>query len=134
MIARLIGIILFFVMLTLGIGPKNLQYFIDPSSAMFVFGSTFPLLLFSHGTRGCKAFYHCLMNQNSDDAQVAADFANAGATYSILSGFIASIVNLKLMMQNITDPAAIGPGLAVAGIATLYGLLLAVKEPELSRR
>ena len=40
-------------------------------------------------------------------------------------GMIGTLVGLVLMLQNMSDPNAIGPAMAVALITTLYGSLLA---------
>jgi chemotaxis protein MotA len=38
-------------------------------------------------------------------------------------GMIGTLVGLVIMLDNMEDPSAIGPGLAVALITTLYGVL-----------
>jgi flagellar motor component MotA len=40
-------------------------------------------------------------------------------------GMIGTLLGLVLMMGNMSDPRAIGPGMAVALLATLYGAILA---------
>ena len=40
-------------------------------------------------------------------------------------GMIATLVGLVIMLDHMTDPSKIGPGMAVAQLSTLYGLILA---------
>ena len=52
-------------------------------------------------------------------------FFNTAGTYSPAFGMVGTLIGLIQMMQNLTDPAAIGSGMAVAMITTFYGALLA---------
>jgi chemotaxis protein MotA len=45
--------------------------------------------------------------------------------YAPAYGMIGTLLGLVLMLGNMTDPTAIGPGMAVALLTTLYGALLA---------
>ncbi|KAA3617617.1 MAG: motility protein A [Calditrichaeota bacterium] len=45
--------------------------------------------------------------------------------YSPAFGMIGTLIGLIAMLQNLDDPAAIGPGMAVALITTFYGALIA---------
>jgi chemotaxis protein MotA len=40
-------------------------------------------------------------------------------------GMIGTLIGLIQMLQNLSDPSALGPGMAVAMITTLYGAILA---------
>ena len=40
-------------------------------------------------------------------------------------GMIGTLIGLVIMLQNMNDPAAIGPGMAIALITTLYGAVIA---------
>jgi chemotaxis protein MotA len=53
-----------------------------------------------------------------------AFFENYGAMGPAF-GMIGTLVGLVLMLQNMSDPAAIGPAMAIALITTFYGSLLA---------
>jgi chemotaxis protein MotA len=46
-------------------------------------------------------------------------------TYAPAFGMIGTLVGLVLMLQNMNDPAALGPGMAVALLTTLYGAVVA---------
>ena len=45
--------------------------------------------------------------------------------YAPAFGMIGTLVGLVIMLQNMNDPAKIGPGMAVALLTTLYGALIA---------
>jgi len=47
------------------------------------------------------------------------------ARYAPAFGMIGTLLGLIFMLQNMDDPSAIGPGMAVALVTTLYGALLA---------
>lgn len=46
-------------------------------------------------------------------------------TYAPAFGMIGTLIGLILMLQNLEDPAAVGPGMAMAMITTFYGSLFA---------
>jgi chemotaxis protein MotA len=49
----------------------------------------------------------------------------AMGTYAPAFGMIGTLVGLVQMLQNMSDPATIGPGMAVALLTTFYGALMA---------
>ncbi|MCW7753810.1 MotA/TolQ/ExbB proton channel family protein [Desulfobotulus sp. H1] len=51
-------------------------------------------------------------------------FATMGS-YAPALGMVGTLIGLIQMLQNLTDPDAIGPGMAVALLTTFYGALLA---------
>jgi len=51
-------------------------------------------------------------------------FENVGK-YAPAFGMIGTLIGLVVMLQNMDDPAKIGPGMAVALLTTLYGALVA---------
>lgn len=63
-------------------------------------------------------------NQTADYRKVAQLLGSAGA-YAPSFGMIGTLIGLIQMMQNLSDPAAIGAGMAVAMITTFYGALFA---------
>ena len=54
-----------------------------------------------------------------------AGFFEAWAEIAPAMGMIGTLVGLVLMLGNMSDPASIGPAMAVALLTTLYGALLA---------
>ena len=58
------------------------------------------------------------------DTQCAKVFEGLGG-YSPTIGIIGAVLGLIHVMNNLADPAALGPGIAVAFVATIYGVGLA---------
>jgi chemotaxis protein MotA len=58
------------------------------------------------------------------DAQAAKVFEGMGG-YSPTIGIIGAVMGLIHVMQNLTDPSKLGAGIAVAFVATIYGVGLA---------
>ncbi len=56
---------------------------------------------------------------------VAARFFNTAGTYAPAFGMVGTLIGLIQMLQNLADPSAIGPAMAVAMITTFYGALFA---------
>jgi len=54
----------------------------------------------------------------------AARIANSAGTQAIMIGAAGTYIGCIQMLQNLEDPAAIGPALAVGGLTVLYGLLI----------
>jgi chemotaxis protein MotA len=53
-----------------------------------------------------------------------ADVLKAAGTYAPAFGMIGTVIGLIQMLQNMSDPASIGPAMAVALVTTFYGALL----------
>ena len=64
---------------------------------------------------------------NQLDAQVSAvsKVFESGGGYSPTLGIIGAVMGLIQVMQNLSDPSALGAGIAVAFVATIYGLFAA---------
>jgi chemotaxis protein MotA len=58
------------------------------------------------------------------DRQVTIKFLNNAGTFCPAFGMVGTLIGLIQMMQNLSDPAAIGAGMAVAMITTFYGAFL----------
>jgi len=63
------------------------------------------------------------MNENKD--LLAAKVFEGFGGYSPTIGIIGAVMGLIHVMNNLADPAALGPGIAVAFVATIYGVGLA---------
>ena len=57
--------------------------------------------------------------------KLTAKMLTSAGTYAPSFGMIGTLVGLIQMMQNLTDPAAIGAGMAVAMVTTFYGAIFA---------
>ncbi|MFT4604017.1 MAG: chemotaxis protein MotA [Rhodothermales bacterium] len=58
------------------------------------------------------------------DRAVTVKFLNNAGTFCPAFGMVGTLIGLIQMMQNLSDPAAIGAGMAVAMITTFYGAFL----------
>ena len=52
---------------------------------------------------------------------IIANMGNAAPAF----GMIGTLIGLVIMLKNMDDPAAIGPGMAIALLTTMYGAILA---------
>jgi chemotaxis protein MotA len=59
--------------------------------------------------------------RRDEDIAVCKTFASLGPAF----GMIGTLIGLILLLQNLTDPSAIGPAMAVAIITTFYGMIIA---------
>lgn len=59
------------------------------------------------------------------ERQLPVRFFSQAGLYAPAFGMVGTLIGLIQMLQNLTDPEAIGPAMAVAMITTFYGALLA---------
>jgi len=64
-----------------------------------------------------------IVNEQRD--QDAAKFYEAMGGYSPTIGIIGAVMGLIHVMRNLADPNQLGPGIAIAFVATIYGVALA---------
>ena len=57
--------------------------------------------------------------------QLGGKFFNTAGTYAPAFGMVGTLIGLIQMLQNLDDPSAIGPAMAVAMLTTFYGALFA---------
>ena len=120
---RIIGLIIFIAGMGIGIGA-NISFMIDIKSAAIVVGCTLGLLLFG-GSRIGPMFgsvFRCSVPA-ADLLQAARDWKLAAA-YLLASGVIGTLIGLVIMLKNMDDPAALGPGMAIAVLTILYGVIV----------
>jgi len=65
------------------------------------------------------------INLSIERHRVGADMFKAMAIYAPAMGMIGTLIGLVQMLANMSDPAAIGPAMAVALLTTLYGAIIA---------
>ncbi len=65
------------------------------------------------------------INQSIERHVIGADMFKAMAVYAPAMGMIGTLIGLVQMLSNMSDPAAIGPAMAVALLTTLYGAIIA---------
>ena len=65
------------------------------------------------------------INMSIERHTTGADMFKAMAVYAPAMGMIGTLIGLVQMLANMSDPAAIGPAMAVALLTTLYGAIIA---------
>lgn len=75
------------------------------------------------------------INQLEEKVNKASKVFESGGGYSPTFGIIGAVMGLIQVMQNLSDPSKLGAGIAVAFVATVYGLFIAnlVLLPTASR-
>ena len=121
LIAGLVG----WAMLTKG----TLEMFLDPAGLAIVFGAVVGGLLLSFDPRlVADAFGKSLQSEKVTDSKKVALYAAVLSRAHQLAwgaGLVGTLIGMVLMLANMDDPAAIGPGMAVALLTLLYGAFLA---------
>ncbi len=102
--------------------------FIDFPAAVLVFGGMLGVLLLSHEADTWKLFGRFLLRRSDsfrqDDRETLVGFLQTAGRGSIACGGLGTVIGLIVMLGNLGDPAAIGPGMAVALLAIFYALFL----------
>ncbi len=65
------------------------------------------------------------INMSIERHTIGAGMFKAMAVYAPAMGMIGTLIGLVQMLSNMSDPAAIGPAMAVALLTTLYGAIIA---------
>lgn len=122
-----IGLVLMAVaMKTLGVEPSAV---LQKASATIVFGVTIGFLIMAYPLKvQIKSFRIALFGLACTRAEslVARNYFLGMGYGAIVSGAIGTIVGLTQVMENLNNPALIGPGMAVAFVSILYGFALFV--------
>ena len=125
--ARIIGLLLMLLLLMAAIMSKGgILLFIDVGSFLIVTGGVYGALLLSFGL-GVRTAPRALFNRQASmqDTRLGVEVFERAKSYAIGWGIIGTFTGAILMLANLDDPDALGPGLAVALITMYYGLLLA---------
>ena len=65
------------------------------------------------------------LNQFEENVAAGAKLLESAGGYSPTLGIIGAVLGLIQVMQNLSDPSKLGAGIAVAFVATVYGLVFA---------
>ena len=110
-------------------GSGDITVFIDTNSMIWVVGIIAAGLWMCFGPQSTlSAFRNALFGgRDTTQFQLTQIIMVLGRAYQLawaagLSGFLLGLV---IMLSNMDDPAAIGPGMAVSLLTTIYGLILA---------
>ena len=119
---KIIGYIVSFTLIALAM--EDPLIFVNIPSVLIVFGLTFGGLL--AGGRNIIQFCSALFDKNASPSQLhdAHETAHEAGNYAIGSGFVGTLIGAILMLGSLTDPAAVGPSMAIAILTVLYAVLL----------
>ncbi len=127
-IAALLGFGLVVCAITIGGGAAALVTFVNLPSLLFVGGCTVLFTLAQHAPGDVAAALRAACGGPvREDREIAGHVAVLSTlrTLAAGSGVAGTLVGLILMLQNLDDPSAIGPAMAVGLLTALYGILLA---------
>jgi flagellar motor component MotA len=119
---KIIGYIVSFTLIALAM--EDPLIFINIPSVLIVFGLTFGGLL--AGGRNITRFCSVLFDKHASPSQLhdAHETAHYAGNYAMGSGFVGTLIGAVLMLGTMTDPAAVGPSMAIAILTVLYAVLL----------
>jgi len=107
--------------------------FLDPTAILIGPVATLMLLIatfgfgtvqsaFGAGFRGL--FFSGDQAQHPERVRTVKMVARSGVNYSTLTGFIGGLIGLVQMLQNMEDPSAIGPAMAVCLLSAFYAVAM----------
>lgn len=100
--------------------------FIHLPSLLFMFGVAFFILLATFGIdflRFIPESMLALVSRNIDPNPKFAEIALFASRYIIGAGLIGMVIGLIQMLTNLSDPASIGSGMAVALLTVFYAIV-----------
>ena len=121
---RIIGVVVFLMTLGIGIG-SNLGAMGDPRSASIVLVGTLGMLLL--GGSSIPTMFKAVFSSAASEEEIRAGVRawKMARFYSLGAGIIGGFIGWIMMFNNMDDPTAIGPGMAIALLSSLYALCLA---------
>ena len=125
---QLIGYLLMFGMIGGGILMGSpLAIFLDPNSVLIVLGivtggalASLPPSRIGHALRDSFS----KKGLSPERAQESSGVFFRLSELAIAGGFLGTVIGLVQMLQNMDDPTAIGPAMAVALLTLFYGIML----------
>ena len=134
-IATIIGLITSFTLVLLAMGGPLI--FLDIPSVLIVVGGTIALMLTSFPLPDVIQFggyiWHAFKppKADADRAKVINELEKGilmlsrAKTYAQATGWAGVLIGVVIMLTHMDDPAALGPGAAIALLTALYGTLIA---------
>lgn len=121
---RIVGVVAFLMALGIGIG-SNLGAMLDLPSICIVCVGTLGMLLL--GGSSIPTMFKSVFSSAASEEEIRAGIRawKMARFYSLGAGIIGGLIGLIIMFKSMDDPAAIGPGMAIALLSSMYGLCLA---------
>ena len=119
---RIIGLIAIFTLILLAMGDVTI--FIDIPCVLIVLGGTIAMLLWAGAS--IRFMFKAVFSRNAtlEELQAAIKGWRLARVFTIAAGIMGTLIGYVLMLKNMDDPAAIGPGMALALLTTFYGIVL----------
>jgi len=121
---RIVGLVVVIAGMLVAIG-ENLTAFVDPPSLIIVVTFTLGVLWLS-GT-SIPQMFRALFSRDASAEECAAAAAGWGVACKAAhaAGWIGVLIGAVIILKNLDDIGAIGPGLAICILTALYGLFVA---------
>ena len=111
----------------------RLTPFLDVASGVIVSGVTFGLLVATHGLRPTMSSLFGGLGRmmvpdwcrpwTPEEAAGAGRIASSAIRFTFIAGALGAFIGLIAMLQNLDDPSAIGPAVAVMVLSAFYSLM-----------
>lgn len=124
--ALLAGVVVFFVMVALAVG-SYFEYFIDFPALIVVLVPTLGFVATAASAKGMSSAFGLAFSSRAPAADEARSAIAALSLFGELAaamGVLGMLIGAVLILQNLSDPAALGPALAVALLTLFYGVII----------
>ena len=123
-IKSITGLIFILTLIVMAIGPPNLPSFIDIPSLLVVSGGTISGLLLSG--KDLSQMFVAIFSSSASKEEIESAAISWRLARHLYIGFgaIGIVIGSILMLHVLDDPAAIGPGIAIALLSFFHGLIL----------
>lgn len=130
---RITTVVLAMAVLVVGITMRApLLIFVDPPSILLATLAPMLMMVVTYGRRSAdlaRAVGAWLMGRDSNALDPAAHRAVATMArdygqYAVVNGCVCALLGHVMMLQDLSDPSAIGPALAVSLLTIFYGFVI----------
>ncbi len=119
---RIVGIILLVAGLMIGIG-ENLPAFVDIPSLIIIATFVLGVLLISGTNIGAMCAAVFTTSGSPEELAAAARGWALTRRASLAAGYVGTLIGAIIILANIDDIGALGPGFAIGIMTVLYGLI-----------
>ena len=123
MVSRIVGFVGVLTVFMVGIG-SNLASMIDPPLLILVIGSVLAMLLI--GRHNIGTMISAVFSGDADESQLreAIEGYRMGRYYSMAAAALSLGVGATIVLKNWNENSAIGPGIAIILLGTLYAVII----------
>lgn len=116
------------VILLASAAGQRFSDFLDVAGLLLTTGGTVALLIVSLGLSAFKSTARTLLSGPACEADAVATrcFLRQTATYALACGYLGSVLGMMLVLMNMADLSQIGPGLSLALLSQVYGVVIAL--------